>query len=255
MMAATDESQRALVRSVLASLIESLEQDPEAKEESLIDMRSRTEGVTALPRNGGGGGANGDALTMLQQRLVARAEALYGQKGFHGIHEPPIFLDLWPNFSDRLHSGVFEATTEGPYVIGIGKGASTWSDVIYEIAHESLHLLDPVADVAVTPVAAIEEGVAVKFAEVVYSEHMRPHGAAQPMGSRAVAYDANYRSAYEAARKIPDEDLKRVRAHFGKFSAVTDTAAYRACVDAHVDDEEAQALAAPFVYRQLAKRA
>ncbi|MDT3485907.1 hypothetical protein [Stenotrophomonas maltophilia] len=247
-----DESEREFVRNVLASLIEGLEQDPVQKDRFIAAVNKKTTAMTGMPRDGGD--ANWAALAMLQGCLVARAEALYGSAGRHRVRELPFFMDQLPGSSNRLNSGVFNCGEDDLYGIGIGGGSVIWSDVIYELAHESLHLLDPIADVAVTPVAAIEEGVAVKFAEVVYSEYMRPHGATQPVGSRAVAYDANYRSAYESTRKIPDNDLKRVRAHFGKFSAVTDTAAYRACVDAHVDDEEAQALAAPFVYRQLASR-
>lgn len=247
-----DESQRDLVRNVLASLIDCLEQDPQQRQRLIEEVHARTDAVTAMPRDGGD--ANWAALEMLQSGLIHRAEMLYGAAAGHSIRRFPFFFDKLPGPAHQLNSRVCRCEKDHDYGIGIGGGYVSWSDVIYELAHESLHLLDPVDDVAATPVAAIEEGVAVKFAEAVYSEHMKPHGAMRPLGSSAVRCDANYRAAYEAARKIPDEDLNRVRAHFQKFSAVTDTAEYRACVDAHIDDTEARALAAPFVYRQLASR-
>lgn len=237
---------KEFIQRVLISLIDWLEPDPTKADELVAAMRRKTDAATKAPREKVE--ANMQALAFLQSCLISAAEQLYGPAGDHAIHYLPVFMDQAPYSSDRLNSGVFKDEVSGKFLIGIGSGARTWADVIYEIAHECLHLLDPIADVRSTPVATIEEGVAVKYAEDILVAHMLPQGSVRPLGSLSVSLDSHYAAAYRAARKIPDAELRKTRAHFGKFSAVSDTDEYRALVDAYIDDGQARMLAKPFVY-------
>lgn len=105
--------------------------------------------------------------------LLDLAEQKYGGSSLEagGISMIPAFFKL-----SRSQVGVTLATPETPnvmHIICIGTHVRTWQQLFYELAHETLHLLGP-TDTSKNPVARIEEGVAVKFAEDFYEIFVFP---------------------------------------------------------------------------------
>ena len=86
----------------------------------------------------------------IQQELLARAEALLGQRDRSKIICQPIFVENGPNTPDL--SGAFAALSM--------RAAGYWPTVVYELAHETVHLLNPVEGYT----NWLEEGVAEAFA-------------------------------------------------------------------------------------------
>lgn len=134
--------------------------------------------------------------------------------------------------------------------IVLGECVRSWEEVFYDICHESLHLLDPIINVydSNVKVSALEEGVAVKFAEDMYEQYVRPYCRKKPLTSPVSDINSQYFKAYSAAKKIPDVVLKDVRKVFGKFSKIDDVEKFKEMVGNFISDEDVKTLVDPFVY-------
>ncbi|WP_159388432.1 hypothetical protein [Pseudomonas sp. R32] len=157
--------------------------------------------------------------------LLNLVEQKYGRSTLedHEICTRPAFLD-----SPRLRVGVTVSTTDNPDVVNlacIGTLVETWEQFFYELAHESVHLLGP-ADTNVVPVAAIEEGVAVKFAEDFYAEFIFPVTGVKPLYSPLTSPRSVYFKAHQSVSKMPDRLLKDVRREFENFHLVSNPGFY-----------------------------
>jgi DNA-directed RNA polymerase subunit L len=138
----------------------------------------------------------------------------------------------------------------GTVAVLLGEYVKTWEDVFYDICHESLHLLNPTINVKSdnVKVSALEEGCAVKFAEQMYEQHIKPYCNKTPLTSPVTATASQYFSAYSAVKKIPDDVLKEVRRKFERFSKIDDFEKFKELVGEYVSDQEIDVLVRTFTY-------
>lgn len=123
-------------------------------------------------------------------------------------------------------------------------------NAFYDVCHEVVHLLNPVFNVqdANVKVSALDEGVAVKFAEQMYERYIRPYCDRIPSTSPIFYRNSQYFVAYSAAKKIPDGVLKEVRQVFGMFSKIDDVEKFKTLVGSYLSDKEMDELMAKFIY-------
>lgn len=128
--------------------------------------------------------------------------------------------------------------------ICIGPYIKTWWDLVYEIAHETIHTLSPLID----PLAdynALEEGVAVKFAEDVYAAYYSDFSPIKiPASSPKNSYNSNnnYLTAYKATDKLSDELLLDVRNCFSGFGRMNDFEKFNQMVGGFLSNKEIKIL-------------
>lgn len=144
-----------------------------------------------------------------------------------------------------------QAMQRPEYVVTLNIFATTWDKAFYEIAHETVHTLNP----SLEPTTFLDEGVAVKFAESMHLDYIQPYTDQAPPLSPLTAHRirfgtkpaiSGYVKAYEVARKIPDEILRRVREAFGGFPfAKTAERLFELC-DGHITLDEAAFLCSEF---------
>ncbi|HDV8352641.1 TPA: hypothetical protein RKT01_004472 [Burkholderia vietnamiensis] len=187
--------------------------------------------------------SNGKFLHASLLVIARKVEDLYGAGDDTDLHYLPIFLN-------QLNSQILPLIGEPKkFALGIGLIARSWEDVFYELCHESLHSLNPVVDVRNNRVAALEEGCAVKFAEQMYLEYIKPYCNEIPLSSPVSDHSSQYFTAYMAAKKIPDNVLRKVRQVFGRFSKIDDVRKFTTLVELYVSEAEAASLCERFVYR------
>lgn len=88
----------------------------------------------------------------IQQNLLTRAETMFGPRdSTKRIYQPVFGHDVPHLVNTPTYDGAFVALSEA--------AAGYWPTVVYEMAHETVHLLDPVAGIT----TRFEEGVAVGF--------------------------------------------------------------------------------------------
>ena len=92
------------------------------------------------------------ALWALQQELLALAEGLLGPRDRSKQIGQPVFNDDGP-FLRNTPDG------DGAFAVLSPNAAGYWPTAIYEMAHETVHLLNPVAG----GTNFLEEGIAVAF--------------------------------------------------------------------------------------------
>ena len=189
------------------------------------DPRDRTEG-------------NQNLLNAAMLVVYGTVQDLYGVGDETDLYPFPIFeaqpqSQIVPLIKDR-----------GTVTIVLGENVRSWEDVFYDICHESLHLLNPAINVKI---CALEEGVAVKFAEQMYEKCVIPYCDKMPRTSPANSYASEYYVAYSAAKKIPDDVLKEIRNVFGKFSKIDDAEKFGELVSEYLNDDEIERLVAPFI--------
>lgn len=159
-------------------------------------------------------------------------------------------ISTQPRFhGSRSRVGVTLSTPEFPdvvHMVCLGSTVHSWEQLFYEVAHESLHLLGP-ADIKSTPVATLEEGAAVKFAESFYSEYILPAIGTPPPLSPLNSPDSVYYRAYQCANKIPDETLKKIRQKFKNFREVKYEGLQELVKD-FITEKEIKILVSPFDY-------
>ena len=160
-------------------------------------------------------------------------------------------LDPHPKFLNQPQSQIAPLMgNHSTVAIVLGNCVRTWEDVFYDICHESLHLLNPVLNVRDrrVQVSALEEGVAVKFAEHMYEKYIKPHCDKIPPTSPVWNVRSQYFKAYCAAKKIPDEVLYEVRSVFGRFSSINDVEKFTELVGGYLNEEEINILMEPVEY-------
>ena len=143
-------------------------------------------------------------LWALQLELLAMAEALFGPRDPSKIVCQPEFRIDGPRIRHTIDEcGVFaELSHNARYY---------WSTVVYELAHETVHLLDPVKGNA----SFLEEGVAVAF-----SIHVQERFGVRVQRPEILSYVV----AHSLAETLPEGALTSascIRQAVGKLSDVT----------------------------------
>jgi hypothetical protein len=138
--------------------------------------------------------------------LLSRAEAAFGSRDAAKKIFQPVFNDTGPYLINT-------PTFDGAFAALSRNAAGYWPTVIYEMAHETIHLLDPIPGYATW----IEEGAAVAFS-VLLSRTLTDHPMTPPQNSA-------YQEALSLVERLPLPTLTSLRAvrHLaGRFSSVTD---------------------------------
>ena len=143
-------------------------------------------------------------LLLLQLELLATAESLLGPREASKTIGPPQFTDddfpkLWNTPGQ-----------EGAYVKLSRNGQNCWPAVVFEMSHETVHLLNPIPG----NVNNLEEGVAVAFSLHVQSSYRISQPVKLP----------SYRNALQlfcALPGAPFEAAARVRRQAGSLNAAT----------------------------------
>lgn len=173
--------------------------------------------------------------------LLARAEQLYGHSqdehpalvaNRHGTEHPVVA----PDCNDHRH-----------YCALLNSLANTWEEAFYALAHEVVHLLNPVPTESDT-VATLEEGVAIAFAESVYAEYITPYTGRGAQRSPIRGEYSSYIAAYEAAALIPASTLLRIRKTFGSFAHAMDEATMLRVCGREITEKQARLLSSPFEF-------
>ncbi len=144
------------------------------------------------------------ALWALQQELLGLAEQLVGKRDQSKRIFQPTFHENGPHIRNT-------PSLDGAFV-ELGSGSKVyWPTVVYEMAHETIHLLNP----TVGYTNWLEEGVAVEFSIHV----QREFGLLIQSPS-----SGPYREALEMVRVLPDGVFRaayRVREVSGSLSAAS----------------------------------
>ena len=142
-------------------------------------------------------------LWAVQQALLSAAQAHLGTRDESKKIYQPQFTDEGPML--RNTPGL-----DGAYVELSRAGENNWATVMFELAHETVHLLDPIPGDS----NYLEEGIAVFFSLEVapwYNDYVR-----SSIGP--------YRDALELTESFPEGPLeagKRVRGSLGALSNAT----------------------------------
>lgn len=142
-------------------------------------------------------------LSTLQHSLLLRAEQEFGPRDARQLVKLPIF---------ELHGPRIINIPGGAYATLSLNAAQYWPTVVYELAHETIHLLDPVVGYT----TFMEEGSAVAFS-VCMSAELTPHPMSPPPHSI-------YGLALDLVRTLPEptfDSIMKVRKHASRLSAVT----------------------------------
>lgn len=166
-------------------------------------------------------------LWCLQLELMAHAEILLGTRDPSKRIYRPQFTDDGPRIRNT-------PTLDGAYAELSPNGRFYWPTVVFELAHETVHLLDPVAG----NTNNLEEGVAVAF-----SLQVQPtYGIDVPVTTRSYAH------VLDLALRLGDDPMtagKRVRQLVGSLHSATSR--YLADIFPKVDGLILEELAAEFV--------
>lgn len=146
-----------------------------------------------------------DNLWLLQQELMELAEKIFGPRDTRAIILPPSFDDDGPHIR----------YIEGHYGAGAKLSPNaklSWHIALYELAHETVHLLKPEKRRYGT---WLEEGIAVVFSVEAQAIYQLP-----PISPTL----ATYREAFSLAWTLPDGPFKAgkvIREKLGGFSEIT----------------------------------
>jgi hypothetical protein len=174
---------------------------------------------------------NPAALWRLQNLLLREAEAVLGPRDA----SKKIFQPVINSHGPRIRN---TPTLDGAFVeLGINAGVY-WPTTIYEMAHETVHLLNPITGYT----NWLEEGVAVDF-----SLYAQPVFTTAPLQSPTLE---SYQRALQLVRSIPRGSFlvaKAVRAGVGALSLATPEALIAASPT--IDETLAKALCAKCIPR------
>lgn len=189
--------------------------------------------------------ANQSILWATLNALFLRAEQLYGVGGDFKRLEYPIF-------EDHPNSLIAPLCKEADrFAVVIGKHFDTWETVFYEIAHESVHFLHPVANVNDHSVATLEEAVAVRFAENAYLQYVSSYTGLPPPHSplgREQRSACPYVKGYKAIGNLTDPTLRALRKEFVSFSLAFDAERIIEICAGDIERSDAIVLAESFDY-------
>lgn len=145
-------------------------------------------------------------LWALQLHLLTCAEALFGRRGPSIILCQPRFHD------DERPETQFSLDNSGAFAVLGCDAQSDWSYVVHQLAHETVHLLDPVCRGKSN---YLEEGVAVSFSLLISRQY----------GFNFLAPSSGkYGDALKFANELPEGAIlsaRRIRLTLGKFSGVS----------------------------------
>ena len=142
-------------------------------------------------------------LWSLQLELLELAESLLGPRDASKKIYQPQFTDEGPQLRNT-------PSLDGAYVELSRNGERYWPTVVFEMSHETVHLLNPVPGNA----SNLEEGVAVAFSLHVQSSYGISVRVAMP----------SYLCALRLVQALPESPLgagARVRRQVGSLSAAT----------------------------------
>lgn len=156
---------------------------------------------------------NPDALAFLlnlQIELIAKAEERFGKRDASKIITRPIFSESLNPYimNTRVMRGAHELY--GAHAVLTQHAAEDWRSLVYELAHETVHLLDPLGTSS-----WLEEGVAVAF-----SIEMTKLLAKRPIRP---SKKSNYHLAFKMVMSLPaplSEWVPAIRRRFGKMSGL-----------------------------------
>jgi len=146
-----------------------------------------------------------DGLWIIQRELLAMAESLFGPRdqSFRVFH--PQFCENGPNIR-------IEYVPRGAYAQLSYNGRFYWPTVAYELAHETVHLLNPVKRGEANN---LEEGVAVAF-----SLHAQEYFNVRVQRPTLPSYLCAL-SLVEALPNDPLQSTGLIRREVGRFSDVS----------------------------------
>lgn len=154
---------------------------------------------TSIPEN------DPAALWWLQGVLMNWAEQLVGKRNQSKKIYQPAFHENGPHIRNS-------PSLDGAFVELSCRAKEYWPTTVYEMAHETIHLLDPMAGYT----NWLEEGVAVEFS--IYAQQMFRLPCIQSPKS------GPYREALEMVRSLPDgafSSAYRIRKALGSLGAVS----------------------------------
>ena len=144
-----------------------------------------------------------EALWALQVDLLSMAESILGRRDLSKKIYQPQFSDDGPRIRNTPNlDGAFTELSRA--------GECYWPTVVFEMAHETVHLLNPVPGTTNN----LEEGVAVAF-----SLHVQPS-----FGVCMQPSIPSYLHAFQLARMLPGGPLRgaeRARNQFGALNDIT----------------------------------
>lgn len=141
---------------------------------------------------------------MLQNKLLALVETQLGPRDSARRIYQPTFDVHGPYLMNT-------SNLDGAFVVLSPNAAGYWPTTVYEMAHETVHLLDPI----VGPTNWLEEGVAVAFAIHAMASFNLP---------APVVSLASYREALALVEALPSGPFataRSARTSAGALSAVT----------------------------------
>lgn len=185
--------------------------------------------------------------------LLANLEERYGEMEFPDTTFITPFYNRereeagFPNSQIVTFSKTHPIAEKYQYGVCIGWRYDSWEQFFYQVSHEAVHLLNPrLAPNGALRVSALDEGVAVRYAEEMLEKYL-------PYASRAfvdspVSLNGPYHDAWQAARKLPQDLLKQIRAEFGSFATITDPAKFTEMTASWLTPPEATLLSSEFAY-------
>lgn len=177
--------------------------------------------------------------------VVTKAEKIYGECDTAFTIYPDPDLNSSPRSRICPEKG-----NHKNIIVCMGSYVLTWEDFFYEICHESIHLLNPVIDIKNNPSSALDEGVAVKFAEIMFNTYIKPYHEYPPNNSplNPIAGNNNYNKSYQIANKIPDDVLFEIRKEFTAFTRINNVSKFAEFTDNYIDNNEIKFISDHFVY-------
>ncbi|HDR2357127.1 TPA: hypothetical protein QCH65_004373 [Enterobacter roggenkampii] len=134
------------------------------------------------------------------------------------------------------------------YGLCIGWRYDLWEQFFYQAALGAVYLLSPrVARMGTLKSSALEPGMAIRYAEEMLDKYLPFTGRAlvdSPVGTGNM-----FDCAYQAARKLPDDLLRQIRAEFGSFGTITDPVRFADMTSDFLTPGEACLLSGNFHYQ------
>jgi hypothetical protein len=191
--------------------------------------------------------------TLITYFILVDLESRYGDMTHPQRTYTVPFYDKQREMAGRLNSQVisFKPGTllaeHFDYGVCIGWRYDSWEQFFYQLCHECVHLLDPqLAPQGELKVSALDEGVAVRYAEEMLDTYL-PYIARSFVDSPTLSHNPYY-FAWEATRKLPHEVLRTIRETFGAFAKINDRARFAALTSKWLTDDEITLLCADFEY-------
>ncbi|TQO04750.1 UNVERIFIED_ORG: hypothetical protein FHU01_4332 [Citrobacter freundii] len=133
------------------------------------------------------------------------------------------------------------------YGLCIGWRYDQWEQFFYQVALGAVYLLNPrTAPVGTLKTSSLEPGMAIRYAEEMLAKYLPYTGRAlvdSPVGTGTM-----FDRAYRAARKLPDDLLRRIREEFGSFGTINDPVRFANMTSDFLTPDEACLLSSDFHY-------